>query len=677
MKGDDEWWARKAKEATVKSLKDDGIMRPPNRVAEEFEDVVTTLEKKQWIAKEAKAVKSNGLLQADYKLAYKNEYDKFMKFLKDEKRRIIYHALKASLGDHYLSAAKVAIFANAASLLEEVNKFMPTETEARKATLISKFWAATFESEGENDIAVWINYISTSVHDLGKLGENISDASKVSRLQSSLPLGIFREYKIANSAKGLSYADAEEHLRAHAQIAEVAAQLKQLSSTRRHRAEGSVFGAAAQRRDMQQAACFDFANGVCDRGDSCRFSHSNTQEVPTCKHCNKRGHTQDNCWAKYPEKKGAQRSRKPRAALNQAPVKANGSVMQLIQDAVHNKRESVDLATLVDALKEQQRPARLFKITAVPASDSSEHPLDLADLVRTYRRGLRVESVDTDSEGVPELLSESSSDEDDEEESDANGDASSEEALAPGARSGFGLAMGTMMWSSQSQCESDVRRESLSELLVGFPATMRETIQSVQALPTADYSVDSPTVSESSFSASGCPSVSNADAQLPASTTSGSNISPVLPGVVLTLFDRGQNVSNSVPAKLSVSDSVIAATTDGMLTQEVVARHIQTVTVPNTGLFDTADDCARRVIMDIGLVNMLLGRVLAVKKPDRELICLDGGANLHIANNGKFCHDKVPSTMEVAGVLGSPTRCTGKGSLHLQPTDDLPAVVLH
>jgi hypothetical protein len=121
--------------------------------------------------------------------------------------------------------------------------------------------------------------------------------------------------------------------------------------------------------------------------------------------------------------------------------------MQLIQEAMHNKRESVDLATLVDALKEQQRPARLFKITAVPASDSSEHPLDLADLVRTYRRGLRVESVDTDSEGVPELLSESSSDEDDEEESDANGDASSEEALAPGARSGFGLAMGTMMWS--------------------------------------------------------------------------------------------------------------------------------------------------------------------------------------------------------------------------------------
>ena len=66
MKGDDEWWARKVKEATVKSLKDDGIVRPPNRVSEEFEDVVTTLEKKAWLAKEAKAVKINGVLQADY-----------------------------------------------------------------------------------------------------------------------------------------------------------------------------------------------------------------------------------------------------------------------------------------------------------------------------------------------------------------------------------------------------------------------------------------------------------------------------------------------------------------------------------------------------------------------------------------------------------------------------------
>ena len=42
MKGDDEWWARRVKEATVKSLKDDGFVRPPVREAEDFDDAVTS-----------------------------------------------------------------------------------------------------------------------------------------------------------------------------------------------------------------------------------------------------------------------------------------------------------------------------------------------------------------------------------------------------------------------------------------------------------------------------------------------------------------------------------------------------------------------------------------------------------------------------------------------------------
>ena len=420
MKGDDEWWARRVKEATVKSLKDDGFVRPPVREAEDFDDAVTSLDKKQWQARENKKMKANGVLQADYKLAYKNEYGKFMQFLKDEQRRSIYHALKASLGEHYSSAAKVAIFGNAASLLEEVNKFMPTDSEARKATLIAKFWAATFETEGENDIAVWINYISTSVHDLEQLGESISDASKVTRLQTPLPLAIFREYKIANSAKGLAYKDAEENLRVHAQIAEVAHQLKQLSTTRRHRAEGSVYGAAAQHRDAQPGACFDFANGVCDRGDSCKFSHNKAQDVPLCKHCGKRGHVQDNCWEKYPDKKppkGALRNRKPLARTNQRPVKGNGLVMQIVQEAVDNNRESVDLAVLIAALKE--RPARLFTFTAVESSASHELPQlpEIVELVESFRRRERSENVvpgleDFDDEWMPDLTDSSGSDDD-------------------------------------------------------------------------------------------------------------------------------------------------------------------------------------------------------------------------------------------------------------------------
>ena len=97
---------------------------------------------------------------------------------------------------------------------------------------------------------------------------------------------------------------------------------------------------------------------MCDRGDSCKFSHNKAQDVPLCKHCGKRGHVLDNCWEKYPDKKpqkGALRNRKPLARPNQRPVKGNGLVMQIVQEAVDNNRESVDLAVLIAALKE--RPA--------------------------------------------------------------------------------------------------------------------------------------------------------------------------------------------------------------------------------------------------------------------------------------------------------------------------------
>ena len=60
--------------------------------------------------------------------------------------------------------------------------------------------------------------------------------------------------------------------------------------------------------------------------------------------------------------------------------------MRLIQDAVDNKRESVDLATLLGALKE--RPARLFKFTGVESATSSgQLPLaDIAMLASIFRR---------------------------------------------------------------------------------------------------------------------------------------------------------------------------------------------------------------------------------------------------------------------------------------------------
>jgi len=46
LKEDAEWWARKTKEATIKTLKEDGITRPPLKEAEDFDVSTTTLDKK-------------------------------------------------------------------------------------------------------------------------------------------------------------------------------------------------------------------------------------------------------------------------------------------------------------------------------------------------------------------------------------------------------------------------------------------------------------------------------------------------------------------------------------------------------------------------------------------------------------------------------------------------------
>ena len=130
---------------------------------------------------------------------------------------------------------------------------------------------------------------------------------------------------------------------------------------------------------------------------------------------------------------------------------------------------------------------------------------------------------------------------------------------------------------------------------------------------------------------------------------------PLADGGVLNIFDQQlQIVSVSVPTKLNDSvgnDSDFTPAASG----------------------ETPQELGRRILR---CINMLQGRVLAITKPDRDLVCLDGGANLHIANNAKFCHGMQPSTMEVMGVLGSPTLCSGKGSLHLQPADALPVVIL-
>jgi len=88
LKSDQEWWDRKTKEATIKALKDDGLVRPPIRIAEVFDASTTTLDKKAFELKEKAAVKNYETLLANYVKVYNEEHAKFKEYLMDEKKHV-------------------------------------------------------------------------------------------------------------------------------------------------------------------------------------------------------------------------------------------------------------------------------------------------------------------------------------------------------------------------------------------------------------------------------------------------------------------------------------------------------------------------------------------------------------------------------------------------------------
>ena len=95
-----------------------------------------------------------------YNFQFQSEFTKTLEYLKSETRRTVFESIKASLGPHYQSALKVTTYGDAMGLYNQIEKFNPSDKEARKGLLIAQFWDACFQKEGANDLAVWINYIT-------------------------------------------------------------------------------------------------------------------------------------------------------------------------------------------------------------------------------------------------------------------------------------------------------------------------------------------------------------------------------------------------------------------------------------------------------------------------------------------------------------------------------------
>ena len=127
------------------------------------------------------------------------------------------------------------------------------------------------------------------------------------------------------------------------------------------------------------------------------------QQQTQCKHCNLNGHSEENCWTKFPDRRPTSR----RGGFEKQRPKASASVLQIVQEAVDNKRQTIDVESLVDAL--QQRNARLFTFKARDRQTEQEQEQDHDLYEMLTAEALEQASRFRLRDGMPDLMDSSES----------------------------------------------------------------------------------------------------------------------------------------------------------------------------------------------------------------------------------------------------------------------------
>ena len=105
---------------------------------------------------------------------YKIAYSKNQAYLKGIARSQLFGRIVNTIGEYFQSAVHQVNCGDATALLNEIDKFMSTDPQGKKANLIISFNASSFEIEGCNDLQKWIHYSNHTFNKLTALGENQS-----------------------------------------------------------------------------------------------------------------------------------------------------------------------------------------------------------------------------------------------------------------------------------------------------------------------------------------------------------------------------------------------------------------------------------------------------------------------------------------------------------------------
>ena len=420
------------------------VVAPPSEMKFELPDYSSatgTAKEKATLLKEAKAlhdqarvdhaaeVKANAVrLDAFNANALKEHQGLMIKF--DSERESMYHILHAqcisdarlsvwlqllpSLGDSFYRINETVDFAMPAELVKALESAVFRNEEGEGEQLQLQLWNATLAVEGRGDPYQFHRFILLAGRKLALLrNEPIRESEMRSVLIKGLPDEIFLNFKtgLHNHPSG---SKTFEEVFSVLKIFSSSSSAKPMIDDLIRRCErqyskptpAGVFMARTSTRPLPatptQQPCFDFSKGKCVRGKDCKFAHvpgsaasSSKTSIP-CSHCSKTGHSSENCFTKFPEKRRARNNNAAAPKMQQPASRATSFLLDM--------RRNVEELLLENSDKHEAQ-ADCFMFTTVPSALPPTSTVDSAAIIITTISALpTITAVDDETSVVTSSL---------------------------------------------------------------------------------------------------------------------------------------------------------------------------------------------------------------------------------------------------------------------------------
>ena len=224
--------------------------------------------------------------------------------ISEEDRRAAWGAITSSLSNRYLLETRKTKLGEVEELLRSLRGRFYRDSTVTKEALKKKLRDSHLENF--NSLDAFLDDFDITVSRLEELGIDYDEDEQ----RSLIFKGLTPEYEPIVTHFNLqerpsSTAFVINKLRDY--------EAQHLSTQKKQRTNEHAYSTSSNRDNtntVSRVPCRDHIKGKCRRGNRCRFLHiqrpnspnsNNSQgQRPTCKHCNKQGHTEDKCWKKHP-----------------------------------------------------------------------------------------------------------------------------------------------------------------------------------------------------------------------------------------------------------------------------------------------------------------------------------------------------------------------------------------